>query len=54
MRNYVVVLLVSIVFKPNQYFKITNRLVYAKVAFSANCQQVIYIKFQVTKKFPIT
>ena len=52
MRNYVVVLLLTIIFKPNQHFKITNRLMYAKMAFRANCQKVVYVKFQATKEFP--
>ena len=52
MRNYVVILLFTIIFKPNQYFKVTNRLMYAKMAFRTNCQQVVYVKFQATKEFP--
>ena len=53
MLNYVGVLLLTIVFKPNQYFKITNRLMNAKMTFRANCQKIVYVKFQVTKKFSV-
>ena len=52
MLNYVVILLFTIVFKPNQYFKVTNRLMYAKMTFRAYCQKIVYVKFQVTKEFP--
>ena len=33
MLNYVVVLLLTIVFKPKQHFKIANRLMNAKMTF---------------------
>ena len=52
MRNYVVILLFTIIFKPNQYFKVTNGLMYAKMAFWADCKKVVYVKFQATKEFP--
>ena len=51
MGDNIIVLFWSILHQVQQDIKVSRRLVYAKVTFRTNGQQVIYVKFQVTKKF---
>ena len=49
----IIVLFWSILHQVQQDIEVPRRLMYVKVAFRAYCQQVVYVKFEVSIMSPI-